>query len=204
MIQKLHLIRHGDTEGTKRRCYYGATDIPLLPEGIRETEKYRDEGIYPAPDTEEYCPTGKGRTRQTFEIIYGDRPYKVIKALRERNFGVFEMHNHEELMEDERYRYWLDNYSPDLAPPGGESANEMIARIEAGVQVLLEAQRAYLAAHPDAPAESVVVCHGGTIALLIANAKGVADSKFHEWIPKPCRGYTLVYEDGRMIDQIEI
>lgn len=201
MIQKLHLIRHGDTEGTRRRCYYGATDIPLLPEGIAQAERYRDKGIYPAPETEEYYTTGKGRTEQTFRIIYGARPHKVIKALRERNFGVFEMHNHEELMDDPRYRYWLDNYSPDLAPPEGESANAMIARIEGGVRELLAAQAAYCGTHPEAPAESVVVCHGGTIALLIAHAKGVADSKFHSWIPDPGRGYTLIYEDGVLADQ---
>ena len=204
MIQKVHLIRHGDTEGTKRRCYYGATDIPLLPEGIAQTERCRDEGIYPEPDTEEYYTTGKGRTEQTFRIIYGSRPHKIVKELRERNFGAFEMKNHEELMSDPRYRYWLDNYSPDLAPPGGESANAMIARIEKGIQEVLAAQRVYLASHPDAPAESVVVCHGGTIALLISNAKGVADNKFHAWIPEPARGYTLVYEDGVLIDEVPI
>ncbi|MCR5134289.1 MAG: histidine phosphatase family protein [Clostridiales bacterium] len=204
MIQKVHLIRHGDTEGTKRRCYYGATDIPLLPEGIAQTERYRDEGIYPAPDTEEYYTTGKGRTEQTFRIIYGNRPHKVVKALRERNFGAFEMKNHEELMSDPRYRDWLDHYSADNPPPGGESANEMIARIESGIREVLDAQRVYLAAHPDAPAESVVICHGGTIALLISNAKGVADSQFHEWIPAPARGYTLVYEDGKLVDYLPI
>ena len=30
---KLTLIRHGITEGNARRLYYGAADIPLLPEG---------------------------------------------------------------------------------------------------------------------------------------------------------------------------
>ena len=93
---------------------------------------------------------------------------------------------------------------PASPPPGGESANEMIARIEGGIREVPAAQRAYLEEHPDAPAESVVICHGGTIALLISNAKGVADNKFHAWIPEPARGYTLVYEDGVLIDEAPI
>lgn len=204
MIQKLHLIRHADTEGTKKRWYYGASDIPLLPEGIQRTQAYRAEGIYPAPATEEYYTTGKGRTEETFQIIYPGRAHKVIKALRERNFGDFERHTHDELMEDPRYRDWLDRHDADAPPPRGESTNAMIKRIEEGVRVLLAAQAAYIKAREGAPAESVVICHGGTIALLIAHAKGVVDTEFYDWIPAPGRGYTLVYEDGRLVDQIPI
>ena len=30
---KLTLLRHGITEGNRRRLYYGSTDLPLLSEG---------------------------------------------------------------------------------------------------------------------------------------------------------------------------
>ena len=34
---KLTLIRHGETEGSRRNLYYGAADIPVLP-GLREMD----------------------------------------------------------------------------------------------------------------------------------------------------------------------
>ena len=89
------------------------------------------------------------------------------------------------------------------ANQGNFDCEQMPENMKAWLQSYAD-QLAYLESHPDAPAESVVVCHGGTIALLIANAKGVADSKFHAWIPEPARGYTLVYEDGVLIDEIPI
>ena len=33
-MRRLVLIRHGRTEGSDRRLYYGETDLPLTPEGI--------------------------------------------------------------------------------------------------------------------------------------------------------------------------
>ena len=40
---KLTLIRHGLTEGNIRRLYYGAMDLPLLPDGIEALHALRDE-----------------------------------------------------------------------------------------------------------------------------------------------------------------
>ena len=44
---KLTLIRHGLTEGNIRRLYYGAMDLPLLPDGIEALHALRDGGGYP-------------------------------------------------------------------------------------------------------------------------------------------------------------
>ena len=41
---KLTLIRHGLTEGNIRRLYYGAMDLPLLPDGIEALHALRDGG----------------------------------------------------------------------------------------------------------------------------------------------------------------
>ena len=38
---KLTLIRHGITHGNKYGLYYGATDLPLLEEGIAELRERR-------------------------------------------------------------------------------------------------------------------------------------------------------------------
>ena len=33
-MNRLVLLRHGRTEGTERHLYYGATDLPLLEDGL--------------------------------------------------------------------------------------------------------------------------------------------------------------------------
>ena len=33
---EIYLIRHGQTEGSLRDLYYGAADIPVLPESLAE------------------------------------------------------------------------------------------------------------------------------------------------------------------------
>ena len=33
---KLYLLRHGQTEGSLRDLYYGAANIPVLPESLEE------------------------------------------------------------------------------------------------------------------------------------------------------------------------
>ena len=42
---KLTLIRHGDTEATLRRLYYGSTDLPLLPQSAQALEA--NAALYP-------------------------------------------------------------------------------------------------------------------------------------------------------------
>ena len=36
---KLTLIRHGETGGSRRNLYYGAADIPVLPESLKALEE---------------------------------------------------------------------------------------------------------------------------------------------------------------------
>ena len=44
---KLTLIRHGDTEGSRRDLYYGAADIPVLPDSLKALEEKAKAGVYP-------------------------------------------------------------------------------------------------------------------------------------------------------------
>ena len=42
-MNRLVLIRHGRTDGSDRRLYYGATDLPVNEAGLRELERARGE-----------------------------------------------------------------------------------------------------------------------------------------------------------------
>ena len=52
----LTLIRHGETDANRRRLYYGAADLPLLPEAVRALR----EKHYPA--AAHYYTSGRLRT----------------------------------------------------------------------------------------------------------------------------------------------
>ena len=53
---KLTLIRHGETEGSRRDLYYGAADIPVLPESLKALEEKAKTGVYPTAG--HYCISG--------------------------------------------------------------------------------------------------------------------------------------------------
>ena len=44
---KLTLLRHGDTEGSRKDLYYGAADIPVLPDSLAALEDRAKTGVYP-------------------------------------------------------------------------------------------------------------------------------------------------------------
>ena len=90
-MNRLVLLRHGRTEGTERHLYYGATDLPLLEDGVRELKDAARRGVYPAPGGFSFVTTGMIRTTETLRAIYGDVPFSVLEDLREVNFGIFEM-----------------------------------------------------------------------------------------------------------------
>ncbi len=72
---KLTLLRHGITEGNRRRLYYGSTDLPLLPEGWAALEAMRARGGY--PQAIRYYTSGMIRTEQTLRALYGPVPHEA-------------------------------------------------------------------------------------------------------------------------------
>ena len=89
---KLTLLRHAQTEGSLRNLYYGAADIPALPESL--SELHRRAGDYPT--AQRYYTSGMLRTEQTLAAIYGSVPHTRLPGLREMDFGDFEMKSYEE------------------------------------------------------------------------------------------------------------
>ena len=44
---KLTLLRHGDTAGSRDDLYYGAADIPVLPDSLEMLAQRAKPGVYP-------------------------------------------------------------------------------------------------------------------------------------------------------------
>ena len=81
----LTMIRHGQTEGSLRDLYYGAADIPVLPESLAELHAHAAQ----YPTAPRYFTSGLVRTEQTLHAIYGDVPHTALPGLREMDFGDF-------------------------------------------------------------------------------------------------------------------
>ena len=185
---KLTLIRHGITHGNKYGLYYGATDLPLLAEGVEELRQRKLTHRYPTAPR--YYTSPLQRTQQTLREVYGDVDFTVVDGLREMNFGAFEMRTVEDLSKDPDFVAWNRDVVHNLCP-GGESFVGVHARA-------LEAMAAILAADEDA----VCVIHGGVIATLMFT--WFPGKAFDDWMIQPGTGWQVTVEGGKPVDYVPV
>lgn len=202
MKSRICLIRHGITEGNQRRLYYGHSDIPLAEEGVAELEAQAAAGLYPDSESAVFYTSGLLRTEQTLKIIYGDRPHKALPEFMEINFGRFEMLSYEDLKDRDDYQAWISSDMTKVGPPDGESTDEFYTRVADGFKEFLKTHELQVLSmrHKQEDALSVVVCHGGTISVILESLYPGEKDNFYQWIPDPGHGYVLTLEDGAVIN----
>ena len=198
MESKIVLIRHGITVGNEQHMYYGSTDVSLSERGMHLLEKQRDEGVYPVSEDAQFFTTGMLRTEQSLEIIYGEREHEVIEALRELDFGEFEMCTYEQLNSVPEYQQWITAEDTKTAPPGGESIDHFTKRIRKGFDELQVKNELYMLKlrNRERQAMTICICHGGVISGIMDYIWPGEHKNFFEWIPDPGHGYVLEVEDG--------
>ncbi|MFV0490776.1 MAG: histidine phosphatase family protein [Pseudorhodobacter sp.] len=87
-------------------------------------------------------------------------------GLREINFGAWEMKHHGDIADQARLRrYWED--PGDIAPPDGESWNDVSRRVDETVAELLQSQQSDL----------ILVAHFGVILTQLRHALGISAQK---------------------------
>lgn len=178
---KLTLLRHGETDGSRRGLYYGAADIPVVPEALEALRQKALGGMYPtAPH---YCVSGMLRTVQTLQAIYGEVPYTVVPGLREMDFGVFEMRAYPgDLEHDPQFIAWAEDAENNICP-NGESVPQVLRRSIAAIQPIL-----------DAGEDTVCVIHGGVTSGLMMHWFG---GSRYDWSPEPGTGYQVTFCGGK-------
>ena len=157
MERKLYLIRHGNTEGTERKLFYGSTDLPITQSGRQEVEAMRRRGLYPEGEAAALYTSGMLRTEQTFEAIYGERPHGRIPDLREIEIGIFEMKTFDEVLATPLGSRWLKGEMPEFDFPGGDSYEGFFRRVNRGLETLLK---------EDNP-RVIAVLHGAVISAIM-------------------------------------
>lgn len=183
---RLDIIRHGKTEANASHLYCGWTDLPLSGTGREEILTLRNKGIY--KETACFLTSGSLRAAETLTLIYGHNIQRVFPDFKEYNFGRFEMKSYEALCGDMDYQAWIIDQTGEISCPGGENRNDFRSRVQTGFSRLLEVLE------KEAIESACMVCHGGTIAEIMAYVRP-EEKNFYEWQPKFGRGYSLVVDN---------
>lgn len=180
---KLHLIRHGLTQGNIDGVYVGGgLDMPLCAQGEEDLRTMTKRYTYPQVGTVFSSPML--RALQTAEILF---PYVqnklVLEDLRENVFGEFEGKKVADLMEDERFTQWLDPKS-GFVPKGGESGQQFSQRTIRAVLNMIKHMM-----DNNIP-EAACVTHGGVI-MSILGQMALPRKKPAEWLADNGAGFTV-------------
>lgn len=178
---KLHLIRHGMTEGNIRGRYIGRTDLPVLPEGVAALDNLK--AVIEYPNVEKVYSSPMLRCRQTANVLYPNRSLKIIDNLIEYDFGEFEGKTASELECDPRYMQWASGKI--TAPPSGEENTDFVKRLCVGINEIVRDMM------DNDIRESAVIMHGGTIMAFLA-AAALPRRNIVEWTADNGRGYSIL------------
>lgn len=179
---RIILVRHGETDANRQRCFADSDDIPLTDTGrnqarelaLRLSREFRPEVLV----SSEFL-----RARQTSEIIADvlGLSTEAIRGIHERDFGCLKGYPYErlgEMMAHSGVEPWK------WSPRGGESLDDVRRRA-------MEAIEALRVRYPRR--EIVVVCHGAVIQGICAHITG----KWSETsVPANCGLVTIGYEAG--------
>ena len=180
---RITLIRHGLTEGNIKRLYYGRSELALLEESAKELKRLAAAGFY--PKAERYYTSGMLRAEQSFHAIYGETEHGILPALREMDFGDFEMRSYEELKDDPAYIEWITGDNEANIAPNGESGEMVTERALKAIEEI--AREGY---------DAAIVTHGGVIGGVIARLFPHEYNRFTA-TPEPGGSAAIEFESGR-------
>lgn len=175
------LIRHGRTIGNDKKVYLGLTDEPLSITGREIILNNKKNNIY--PECEFVYTSPLIRCIETKDIIYSEKPFKIVQNLTECDFGEYEYKSYDELKDFPEYQKWID--SGGLAAfPNGESGDDFRKRSSAAFKSVIKdaVQKEY---------ENIsVICHGGNI-MAIMEAFEESKQSFYNWQIKNGEGFKV-------------
>ena len=178
---KIHLIRHGLTEGNLKQQYIGVTDLPLAGVGVAELQRLKNEVDYPRVDKVYSSPML--RCKQTAAILYPEKDIQLVDKMREIDFGEFEGKTANELENLPSYAEWAAGRI--TAAPGGEENTEFAKRLCVGLNEIVRDMMASGAEH------AAVIMHGGAIMMLLASC-AVPRKSMVEWTCASGSGYSIL------------
>ncbi|HEX8975934.1 MAG TPA: histidine phosphatase family protein [Solirubrobacteraceae bacterium] len=166
------LARHGETDdNVPPQRFQGHTDTPLNDTGRRQAHALADrmarEGIG------SLWASDLSRARETAEIVgarIGLEPH-LDPRLREGFRGPWEGHLMTDIARSEPERYAAWRRGGDFRFPGGESLGEQQERVTAALMEI----------HARSPLPALVVCHGGSIRVMLCRRDPRGLDAFHDF-----------------------
>jgi len=131
-------VRHGESElHVGGNLFCGDLDPALSRLGVEQAKAARASLVRVAPHVDRVLVSPRLRTRQTADLLVPGRGVEVVENLRELSFGKWEGMTKEEARDltPEAYAAW-DEDSYRNGPPGGESGEAALPRLEAIVDRL--------------------------------------------------------------------
>ena len=198
---KLHLIRHGLTQGNLDGLYVGSgTDLPLCAEGRAQLKTLRKDFSYPVVDTVFVSPLL--RAQQTADILFPDAKHRYeITNLKEMNFGKFEGKPVTELVKDPEFAAWMDPTSKTVP----EGAEDRVAFYKRSGEVLMQMFEFMM---KTGTTEAACVTHGGVLMNMLAQ-HAIPQHKPEEWMADPGCGYTVqcdaaMWMRDKIVEAVEV
>ncbi len=135
MDRILVIVRHGESEWNSKNLFTGWKNPDLTPVGVEEAKRAGRELRRLDLRFNIGFTSVLLRAQHTLDIIFeelGQRDVPVIRsrALNERHYGDLSGLNKDEARAqwgEEQVRLWRRSY--DVAPPGGESLKDTVARV---------------------------------------------------------------------------
>jgi broad specificity phosphatase PhoE len=158
MVQRVFIVRHGETDYNAQHRWQGQIDIPLNALGLEQAERLGKH--FKNIELHAVFSSDLSRAYHTALAIAKPKGLEIIKdaRLREMALGDFEGLTRTEL--DERFPEEVESWyaSDDFAPPKGESRNQTFARaFEAWQEMIAYEQYETI----------LVLSHGGTMRQLL-------------------------------------
>lgn len=181
----IYLLRHGETQyNADGNRYCGRTDVCLTEKGLSQASLVHSQlkdmlfdAVYSSP---------LERARRTAEIASGLSSVVTDPRLIEVDFGQWEGKTKEEFIAENRglWNNWMNDPATSKAGGTGESASEVIHRVDDFYQELLRK-------HPSG--KVLVVGHNGINRLYLAHKLGM-----------PLKNYRQIVQENSSITLVEL
>jgi len=188
-MQKIFLVRHGETEWNLEMRFQGWVNIPLNEKGIREAEllaqrlkKERIAAVYSSPLSRAL------KTAQIIAVMHGLEP-SIVEGLREISFGKWEGKTFAEMDDREKDALlrWLNNPEENIIPEG-ETFKHFRERVLKSYYELINDRK---------QEDFLIVTHGGAIKVLIAATLHIPFSYLGRLKISPGSLTSILYDDYR-------
>ena len=166
MIDQLVLIRHGETVHNAAGIAQGWQDSALSERGAQQVLRLAERIARLKPTALFSSPLSRALATAQAIANATKLEIKTLDELREMNYGGWEGKSFLDVRRDDAdiYHRWIDD--PDCPCPGGESHNELRARMENALRAIEESANGQ-------PLRAVVVSHGTAIRVAATALLGV-------------------------------